>query len=227
MIWPSDHAPSQISAIVPAYNEELTIGEVIRVLASSQLFYEVIVVTDGSTDRTAEVAREAGAHKVLHSPIRKGKGCAMRDGALATESPLILFCDADLLGLQVQHLEQLIQPVISDQVGMCVDLHDRGRFITWLMRYLPLIGGERVLRRDIFLSIPEKYLEGYGVELAMNAYVRSQGLKIGIEKLVGLRIRRKMQKIGFWPGLRGYISMGSELVRAAWHIRLAQLRGKL
>ncbi len=207
----------KIAAIVPAYNEELTVGTVVRTLVESGFFCEVIVVSDGSIDRTTEAAREAGASKIITSTQKLGKGLAMRQGALATNAPFIFFCDADLLGLRINHLQRLIEPVISGAVGMCVDLHDRGPFITWLMRHLPLIGGERVVSRALFLKIPEKLLRGYRVEIAMNKFVRARGLKITAVKLEGLHIRRKMQKVGFWRGLIAYIKMTFELVDALWH----------
>lgn len=207
---------NQIAAIVPAYNEELTVGTVVRTLVKSGFFCEVIVVSDGSTDRTVECAREAGASKIITSDQKLGKGLAMRRGALATDAPFIFFCDADLLGLRVEHVSSLIEPVLSGAVGMCVDLHDRGTRITWLMRYLPLIGGERALSREWFLMIPEKFLRGYRVEIAMNAFMRARGLKIKAIKLEGLRIRSKMQKIGFWRGCIAYIKMTLELAHALW-----------
>ncbi|MSR85355.1 glycosyltransferase, partial [Candidatus Uhrbacteria bacterium] len=133
----------EVSAIVSAYNEAETIEPIIKLLSDSELFREIIVVTDGSTDQTPELARQAGATQVFHSPVRQGKGLAMRQGALAASSPYIFFCDADLIGLRKEHLLQIIDPVANGETDMCVDLHDRGVIVTWMMRHLPLIGGER------------------------------------------------------------------------------------
>ena len=110
---------------------------------------------------------------------------------------------------------------------MCVDLHDRGLIVTWIMYYLPLLGGERMLTREHFLAIPEKFLQGYRVETALNAYFRIHHLSIKAQKLNDLRIRRKMQKMGFWAGLYGYIKMTIEMLHAAWLTRIAGVRGKL
>ena len=59
-------------AIVPAYNEEETIGDVIRVLALSDVIDEIFVVSDGSTDQTCENALAAGASQVFQLPKNSG-----------------------------------------------------------------------------------------------------------------------------------------------------------
>lgn len=66
-----------ITAIVPAYNEELTIGSV--VISTSKFVDHVIVVDDGSTDHTAEIAEKAGAEVIKHSQ-NNGKGAALKTG---------------------------------------------------------------------------------------------------------------------------------------------------
>ncbi|MDV3104100.1 glycosyltransferase [Thermococcus waiotapuensis] len=62
--------------IIPAYNEELTIGSVV---ALSRKYGDVLVVDDGSIDRTSEIARESGAVVVRHE-VNGGKGKALRTG---------------------------------------------------------------------------------------------------------------------------------------------------
>jgi glycosyltransferase involved in cell wall biosynthesis len=57
-----------VTAVIPAYNEEATIGEIVTVLGQVEQIQEVIVVSDGSTDDTANEARRAGAHVVIELP---------------------------------------------------------------------------------------------------------------------------------------------------------------
>src|SRR5213592_635829 len=66
-------------AIVPAYNEERTIEDVVRAIQKDAPGFEVIVVDDGSTDRTARLARAVGAEVVVH-PFNLGIGGAMQSG---------------------------------------------------------------------------------------------------------------------------------------------------
>ena len=99
----SEGAPS-LSVVVPAYNEEQRIG---RTLVALDEFlrakgepYEVIVVDDGSADRTASLVQEfAGAHpafSVVKLPANRGKGAAVREGFARSRGGRVLFMDADL-----------------------------------------------------------------------------------------------------------------------------------
>ena len=73
----------KISAIVPAYNEELGIGGVLeglhKVLKENSAGYEILVIDDGSTDSTAEIARQKQA-VVINHPINRGYGRALISG---------------------------------------------------------------------------------------------------------------------------------------------------
>jgi len=89
-----------ISIIIPAYNEEKrlpgTLAAVSEYLGGSRWdFAEIVVVDDGSRDRTAQVARDAGA-RVLENPGNRGKGYSVRHGMLAAQGEWALFTDADL-----------------------------------------------------------------------------------------------------------------------------------
>jgi len=86
-----------LSIIVPSYNEEDNIGKTVRDLKELDLdeSYEVIVVDDGSDDRTAGNAEEAGADQVLSYDPNRGKGYAMRKGVESSQGEKILFMDAD------------------------------------------------------------------------------------------------------------------------------------
>ncbi len=89
-----------LSIIIPAYNEEkrlpASLVKVQEYLAGSKWeFSEIIVVDDGSRDRTAQVARDAGV-KVLQNPGNRGKGYSVKHGMLAATGEWSLLTDADL-----------------------------------------------------------------------------------------------------------------------------------
>jgi glycosyltransferase involved in cell wall biosynthesis len=216
----SPSARAEVAAIVPAFNEEKTVGAVVRVLKSCPSIGEVIVVSDGSTDRTADEARAAGADRVLHLPVNKGKGGAMRHAASFTDAAILFFCDADLLGFKPGHAEAIIRPVAEGKLAMCVGLRDRGPMLTALEAYLPLISGERALRRKIFDAVPDRHLSGFGVEVALNYVCRANRLPYGAVPEKGLRLVRKMQKVGVLKGLVGYVSMSFQILRTMIAVRL-------
>ena len=215
---------SKVVAIVPAYNEERTVGKVVEVLVASACFDEVVVVSDGSTDDTAKVAAASGA-RVLTSGKKSGKGAALAFGVQETTAPLLAFFDADLLNLSLKHIEDLLAPVVSGEKAMFVGLHDRG-VLNPFLRYLPLIGGERVMRREVFEGVPSRFLQGFAVESALNYYCRSHGLPYGSVILSGLTMRKKYQKVGWPRGMWQYLKMSGEVVVAMISVRTAKLFNK-
>src|SRR6185295_2429619 len=88
---PEDRPDPDVTAVIPARNEEMTVGLVVR----ECLNYagKVIVVEGGSTDRTAEIAAAAGAIVVRDHGL--GKGAALRHAVEHVETPICVFVDAD------------------------------------------------------------------------------------------------------------------------------------
>ncbi|PIE52426.1 glycosyl transferase family 2 [Candidatus Fermentibacteria bacterium] len=88
----------QVSILIPAYNEKEAITESVNhalaALKSSGVSGEVLVIDDGSSDGTAEMAAEAGARVISHS-VNAGYGAALKTGIRNTESKLIAITDAD------------------------------------------------------------------------------------------------------------------------------------
>jgi glycosyltransferase involved in cell wall biosynthesis len=86
--------PKEVSIIIPALNEEQSIERVVRGLVTSFPDSEIIVVNDGSTDKTGILACQAGALVITHE-LPRGYGSALRSGILAATRDFVLFCDAD------------------------------------------------------------------------------------------------------------------------------------
>ena len=109
-----------LSIIIPAYNEEnrlpSTLEQVFRFLQDQTYTSEVIVVENGSSDKTFEVARDfAGRHgnlKVIHNEQR-GKGGAVQRGVRAARGEYVFFCDADL-SMPVEEIGKFLPPALTD-----------------------------------------------------------------------------------------------------------------
>jgi glycosyltransferase involved in cell wall biosynthesis len=88
----------KVSVVVPAYNEEDIIGDIIQritdTLTKTEYSFEVIVIDDGSTDETGLHAEEAGANVIRH-PYNIGLGAAIKTGIRNTQGEIILMLDAD------------------------------------------------------------------------------------------------------------------------------------
>ena len=85
---------SKISVIIPAYNEAETIGNLISSVQSLYPDAEIIVINDGSSDNTVDVAKSAGAEVFTH-PYNIGNGAAIKSGIRVAKGNFLVFMDAD------------------------------------------------------------------------------------------------------------------------------------
>ncbi len=109
-----------LSIVVPAHNEEnrlpRTLGQIFTFLENQSYAAEVIIVENGSSDRTLELAREFAAQVpnliVIHEEQR-GKGNAVRRGMLEAHGEYRFICDADL-SMPIEELQKFIPPLLND-----------------------------------------------------------------------------------------------------------------
>ena len=85
---------TSVTVVVPAFNEEETIGDLISRLHGVGRDYEVIVVDDGSSDATAEKAEKTGA-LIIRNPYNVGNGASVKKGILAATGDIVVMMDAD------------------------------------------------------------------------------------------------------------------------------------
>lgn len=132
--------PSQdeivLSIIIPAYNEGEAIGVTVKtILALTLPRFELIVVDDGSSDNTAQVARSAGARVISH-PYNIGNGAAVKTGIRSAQGRVLCFLDGDGqhnpqdIPRLLQHIEQYHMVVGARQRGSETHLHrDLANFV--------------------------------------------------------------------------------------------------
>jgi glycosyltransferase involved in cell wall biosynthesis len=204
---------STVAAIIPAWNEAETIGAVVFTALDARLVDEVIVVDNASTDATAAVAAAHGARVVVEP--RKGKGEAMRSGVNATTAPVVVFLDADLVGLRPAHVDSLVEPVLAGDVDMTCGLFDRGPLANPIfLEGLPVLTGQRALHRELFLDLDEEEVKGYRVEAALNSLVAQRDLRRRDEVLPGLWHRTKEEKLT--NPVVGFFTKVAMLLTAVW-----------
>lgn len=203
-----------LSVVIPAYNEGERLGTVLEVLRRCAFIDEVIVVSDGSTDNTCEVARSHEGVTAVQLGRNMGKGAAMVAGARRATGESIAFLDADLLGMTPSHVESLVGPVLSGDADMTIGVFKGGRPRTdWAQVIAPFISGQRALRREVFLSIPGLEETRYGVEMAITGYARERGLSIRPVTLVGMTHPMKEEKIGYLRGTISRLAMYWDIIR--------------
>lgn len=205
----------KVAVIIPAYNEEQRIGNVLRAVTRARMVQEVIVVSDASQDRTAMVARTFPGVRVLELPFNTGKGGAMAAGAAATDADLLAFVDADLSGLRSDHVDGIIRPLLENRCDMCIGVFRGGKF--WsdtAQRISPYISGQRAIKRSLFEKIPALAEIRMGVEVAINTYAKRHKAKVIRVVLRGVSNTYKERKLGLMKGAAARAKMYAEIGRA-------------
>ncbi|NRN67709.1 Glycosyltransferase involved in cell wall biogenesis [Kibdelosporangium sp. 4NS15] len=122
-----------VSVVLPALNEEATVGDVVRTVRPllGVLVDEIVVMDSGSTDRTAEVATAAGARVVRREDVvpevepLPGKGEVLWRSLAATSGDLIVFLDADLVDPDPAFVPALLGPLLTEDVHLVKGFYRR------------------------------------------------------------------------------------------------------
>ena len=188
----------RVSVVLPALNEEATVGDIVaavrrELMEDVPLVDELVVVDSGSTDRTGQVAREAGA-RVVHRdellprlPALPGKGEVLWRSLLATTGEIVCFVDADLRDFETRFVYGVVGPLLTDpDIHLVKAMYDRplgdnkgggGRVTELVARpllnlhwpelggFVQPLGGEYAARRSLLERLP--FPVGYGVELGL------------------------------------------------------------
>jgi len=186
---------SSVSVIIPALDEEEPIAGVVRECLATSLPNEVSVVDNGSTDRTAARAREAGA-RVVTAPRGYGRACAAGVRALSPECDIVVFLDGD--GSDVPaFMNQLVQPVAYETHDFVIGSRTRGQREPGSMNLQQIFAGRfaglilrllygvrytdmspfRAIRRDALERLDMRE-QTYGWNLEMQMKVARAGLRV-------------------------------------------------
>src|SRR5213596_3711699 len=186
---------SSVSVIIPALDEEEPIAGVVRECFATGLPNEVIVVDNGSADRTAEGAREAGA-RVVTAPRGYGRACAAGVRAVSPECDIVVFLDGD--GSDVPaFMPQLVEPIARGTHDFVIGSRTRGQREPSSMNLQQVVSGRiagwiiqilygvrytdmspfRAIRRDALEKLGMRE-ETYGWNLEMQMKAARVGLRI-------------------------------------------------
>jgi len=192
-----------ITVIIPALNEEKTIGHVLSQVINVPGVTELIVVDDKSMDDTVAVARKEGA-KVITS-TKLGKGASMKDGALVAANDILVFLDADIVTYPDNVVELLTGPIVNGEADFVKSYFTRqaGRVTELVAKPLlnilhpnfPVfsqpLSGMIAGKKKIFEQC--EFEEGYGVDIGLLMDMHRLGARI---KEVHLgKIENRMQPL--------------------------------
>jgi glycosyltransferase involved in cell wall biosynthesis len=212
-----------IGIVVPAWNEERDINLVLDTLGPIEWLKQIIVVDDGSTDNTLQVAQEYAdkfaCMRVISLPQNQGKASAMLAGmqALPSEVDTVVFLDADLSGLTEDHLKLLIDPIKTNQCEMSVAIFKDGYWRTDLsQRFAPNLNGQRCLPRETAeRALVPLANSGYGVEIGLTLHARRENWRIQYIDWPGMSHDIKEHKLGQLEGYRVRVIMYRQIL-ATW-----------
>ncbi|HSW10960.1 MAG TPA: glycosyltransferase [Bacillota bacterium] len=209
----------RVTAVIPAYNEERTVAEVVRAVIASPLVADVVVVNDGSRDGTSLAASRAGA-RVIDLPENRGKGAAIQAAVAASEGEALLLLDADLVGLEPDHVQRLLSPVLAGEADMTIGVFERGRTFTDLAQAItPGLSGQRAVLRSLLQGVAGLDLVRFGTEVSLNRTAERSRARVVTVQLPRLTHVMKEEKMGFARGFLARLRMYADILAVAWRRR--------
>jgi glycosyltransferase involved in cell wall biosynthesis len=181
--------PGTVSIILPAFNEADRLGATLDALIHRRMCDEIVVVDDGSTDNTAQVAAQRDV-RVVRRPTNHGKGAAMNAGLMGARGEFIVFLDSDL-GDSASGAQPIIDAVKSGEADLAIGSFSTPgggfgfvlKFARWGVRRMcgyearsPL-SGQRAMRRAVLEAV-YPFREDFGVETAMLIDAVRAGFKV-------------------------------------------------
>ncbi len=205
---------NQVSVIIPAYNEEKSIGntlqEISQVMKIHHYEYEIIVVDDGSSDNTAEAALKGGAKVIAHN-FNHGYGASIKTGVNQSKYDIVLIIDADST-YPVEEIPNMISDmdiydmVVGARIGKKVEISLPRKitkwFLTRLANYLSgakipdLNSGFRAMKKDAFLKFAKIIPNGFSLTTTITLAMLTNNHPV---KFVPINYNRRVGKSKFKP----------------------------
>lgn len=201
-----------VSIILPAYNEEEAIGQVIDdiklVMEKNRTDFEIIVVDDGSTDQTFDIASSKNV-KIFRYPINKGTGSARKTGILNARGNIIAMLDADG-SYSADSIPEMLKfiPNYDQVVGARTSEYGKLKFIRLLVKKFifflasalakqkipDLNSGLRIIKKDIIMKYLHLIPDGFSCTSTMTLAFLYNGHTI---KYIPIKYRKRIGKSKF------------------------------
>ena len=192
----------KISCIIPAYNEEKTIKNVVSAVRNSGVFDEIIVINDGSADSTAKVLLQEKDIIFINLPENLGKG-----------------------GLEKHHFKKLLSPILekSHRVSVGIIRHEDKKFRSWIQEKVPTLSGQQAFLKELIENANIKDSK-FGLEVTLKDHFEKKGVITKRVFLEGVTHMIKEEKIGPVTGFFARLKMYIEILIALITLRKIRKR---
>lgn len=209
-----------LSVVIPAFNEEQSIKSVVDTVLELPEVTELVVVDDFSTDNTSAVLNPVDDSRLLliRHTSNQGKSGALKTGIDNSSGENIMFLDADLVNFKKEHVEELYFPVKSGLATAVIGILSGGRIATdFAQVFAPMLSGMRCIKREV-LSNFTMWDTRFGIEVALNDYLKANGVTQTRVNLIGLSHRMKEEKRGFVKGFIDRLAMYWDIIKTKSHL---------
>jgi len=221
-----------VTVIVPVYNEEQTIGDLLsRLTRLEGIKKEIIIVDDGSTDNTPRILKEFPNIKIVRHDGNQGKGAALRTGLAHGKGDIFVVQDADLEYLP-ENIGMIIHPIVAGQadvvfgsrfLGSCAGMSTSHRVGNWILsamttllffrRITDVMTGHKAFSRYALRDLVWDE-NGFAAEIGIAVAVLANKQLRLIEVPISYEYRRKgSSKIRFRDGLACLLRLGKLRIR--------------
>ncbi len=208
---------NKYSCIIPIYNEEPRIYNVLQAIVHIPELSEIICVDDGSTDNSAKVIKNNFPNiKLIQHNKNLGKTNAVISGLKLSKYNSIIILDSDLEDLKSIEISKAIRSFEQNQLDCLLlntaPMNSLDQLLRKLFRFLLLTAGNRIIYKQCLLnSLTTKNLKSYHLEIAQNKYLMENKKKVAYLD-VSFKDVSKISKEGLIKGLIDEFKMWLEMI---------------
>lgn len=196
---------TQVSCIIPFYNEELRPVKVVESIVKVKGISKIIVVDDGSIDNRAYLEIKSRFPQVISIRLKtnNGKANAINEGLKYATSDYILLMDGDLTNIKPEEIEKAIVKISNNnEIDMIIfrRVEDKTVIVSHWIRHDVIFSGQRILKRNDLKNVMSSEITGYNLESAINSYMIKNHKKV---YWVSLSVHNlfKQEKWGYSHGI--------------------------
>jgi glycosyltransferase involved in cell wall biosynthesis len=204
----------KISCIIPAYNEEEGIINILPVVIPllDKYLYEIIVVDDGSKDKTKQIVEGFPQVKLIVQETNRGKSRTVADGIRASKGDYIFLLDADLKFLNENNIIDLLAPIENNTADVSIS-YRKNSWPLFPFKKIDYLSGERILPKSYLIEKIDQMslLPSYALEVFINKIIINNKLAISVVQWPNVENNFSQNKRGWFKGI-------STIIKVWWNI---------